>query len=254
MTAKIASIHFAPVSADRSTFTLGQFSIPASPDGEPVFLTITDMNQRDQGCYGDGGGRYRPSKIYVVPGHEIARDIVAAWTTTGQLMDTDAHPGIWVVRDHLPLLDADGTAQKDAEGHAVWREATPEEQKSMWAEDLAKAKAADRAYAMHTFDYWAGRVQDKPAMRKFITPQCRLGAARYGFTGDWLSAANSTSAELCPYCKAATPAGAVKCPNCKEVVNVEAYAKLEAEKQRALVKSGAIQKGAIQPPLKEAVA
>jgi hypothetical protein len=256
MIARIATIHFAPVEADRSPVGLGIFKLPAvAADAEPFIFEIPDMLQRERGNYPEGRQtKTRPLVTYNVRAMDIARDIVNQWTANGSLMDVSGHPGIWVVRDYMPILtppvknmeghivDHGGAAQLDAEGHAQWRDATPEEKKAMWEEDLAHAKTADYGYARRLFDFWATRILEKPAMRASllqISPNpCLLGAKRYGFTADWLSETTSVSSTRCPYCQKAVLAGTVRCPNCQEVVDFEKYAELESRKAAALAAAG----------------
>src|SRR5438067_105228 len=127
--ARVASIHFAEVTADRAIYG-GRYAIPAVGLGQkPVILEIEDKVQRDEGPISTGpGGNRRQQLRYHVDGFDIARDIVNQWTANGLGYTPDAHPGIWLVRDRLPLMRKDEHGKEDyvmdGFGHQVFRPAS----------------------------------------------------------------------------------------------------------------------------------
>lgn len=232
MTAKIASIFFAPVRAERPFG--GPYEIPAVPVGaEPVILNVTDRIQFEEGPYQLGNNGRRAKRRYLVYGETIARDLVHEWTANGVGMNPQCRPGIWVVRERLPVLNDDGTPVLDAEGIGTWRAATDEERDAMWIEDLNAARAADRSYA-HMLFIQANAMADDPRLIPFIAPNARIAAKQYGLTAEWLREDAALAVKSCPYCTKVIPSKAIKCPRCTEIVDVEGYAILESQKAQAL--------------------
>jgi hypothetical protein len=232
MTTKVASIYFAPVRAERPFG--GPYELPAVPLGmAPAILTITDRVQIEQGPYELGSNGKRSRRQHLVKGEAIARDVVAEWSANGVGMNPQCRPGIWVIREQLPLINPDGTAQIDADGVALWRDATEEEKLAMWEEDLAAGRQADRSYANMLFVQASGMAED-PRKIPFIAPNARVAAQQYGMTAEWLKEDAALHVKQCLYCTRVIPAKAIKCPHCSEIVDVEGYAALEAQKQAAL--------------------
>jgi hypothetical protein len=232
MRARIASIYFARVQATR--LYGGPYEIPAVPIGaDPVFLTLDDCVQIEQGPYQLGSNGKRSRRKHLVLGQVIARCLVAEWTANGILMTPDCHPGIWAVREQVPLMNDNGTPQLDADGVAQWRPATEEEKRAMWEEDLIAARRADRAYAESLFMH-ANAMAEDARLIPFIPRTTRLAAKQYGFEAEWLKEGAALRVKPCPYCTKVIPATAIKCPKCAEVVDVPAYARLEAEKKAYL--------------------
>jgi hypothetical protein len=232
MITKVASIFFAPVRAERMYG--GPYELPAVPLGaEPAILTITDRPQFEQGPYQLGSNGKRARRRYHVLGEVIARCIVAEWSQNGVGMTPQCRPGIWVVREQLPLLNENGTPQLDADGIALWRMASDEEREAMWAEDFAAAKKADRSYANMLF-IQANGMADDPRLIPYIAPNARIAAKHYGLEAEWLKEEAALHVKQCPYCTKVIPAKAIKCPKCTEVVDVPGYARLEAEKKAYL--------------------
>jgi hypothetical protein len=237
MTTKVASVHFALVRAER-IYRGEAYELPAvEANAQPALLTVTDEIQRWEGPYSGSTGKGRSKHSTLIHGEDIARDIVNQWTTGGVHMGATCHPGIWVVREQIPLVNEKGASVRDADGRAQWRPATDAEQKSMWAEDLAEAKAADAAYAQALFDYANSRAQD-PRLIPFIPKNCRLAAERYGLQAEWLRP-NAGTQRACPFCQKFIPANAVKCPNCQEVVDQAQYSRMIAQAAKAPVQAKA---------------
>jgi hypothetical protein len=229
MKARVASVYFAPVRAERMFG--GPYEIPGVPlGGEPAFLVIEDRMQVEQGPYQLGTNGKRSRRRYLVLGESIARDVVAEWSQNGVGMTPQCRPGIWVVREQLPLINEDGTPQVDADGIPQWRPATEIEKESMWAEDLAAARAADRAYANMLF-MQANAMAEDPRLIPFIAPHARLAAKHYGLEAEWMKQDAALHVKTCPYCTKVIPAKAIKCPKCTEIVDLEAYAEQEAKRK-----------------------
>lgn len=234
MTAKIASIHFAPVECDRTTFGFGIFRIAAvAPGAEPAILLVSDKVQLEEGPYIWGQNGQRPKRRYLHSGDEIARDVVQHWTENGVGMRPGCHPGIFLVRERIPLLQENGAPIVDAEGESQWRDATEEEKAQMYAEDLAAAKNADRAYARALFLKASGDAEN-PKMIPLIPLAARLGAKQYGLEADWLKENAATDVKACPMCTKVIARHAVLCPFCHGVADLEKWAMSEAIKNQAL--------------------
>lgn len=232
MTTKIASIYFAPVKAQRMFG--GPYELPAVPVGaQPAILSVSDRIQYEDGPYNLSNNGKRSKRRYLVFGQDIANDLVNEWTAHGVGMTPQCRPGIWVVRERLPLLNEDGSPQFDADGVPTWRDATDEEREAMWAEDLAAARLADRAYANMLF-VQANAMAEDPRLIPFIANNARVAARQYGLTAEWLKEDAALAVKTCQYCTKVIPARAIKCPKCTEIVDVEGYARLEAEKALAL--------------------
>lgn len=232
MQARIASIFFAPVKAER--IYGGVYELPAVRLGAlPEFLQITDKIQVEQGPYQLGSNGKRSRRQHLVRADTIAHDVVNEWTQNGVGMTPQCHPGIWVVRERVPLVDLNGSLQLDADGIALWREAEDIEKEAMWVQDLAAARAADQSYANMLF-MQGNAMADDPRLIPFIAANARLGARQYGLDAEWLRDGAALNVKTCAYCTKVIPAAAIKCPKCTEIVDVEGYAVLEAAKQVAL--------------------
>lgn len=231
--AKIASIYFAPVRAER--IFGGPYEIPAVPLGsDPVILEITDRIQIEQGPYtlsADNSKRSR--RRHIVSSDAIARDLVNEWAYSGVGMTPQVRPGIWVVREQIPVLLKDGTQQMDADGIALWEPAGVVDRTNMFEEDLEASRSADRAYANMLFIHANGMAED-PRLIPFIPLNCRRAAKHYGLDAEWLKEDAALNVKPCPYCTKIIPAKAIKCPKCTEIVDIEAYAVLELQRQAAL--------------------
>jgi len=233
MTTKIASIYYAAVRAERPYG--GPYEIPAVERGAPpVIVEIKDCIQVEQGPYSLGTNGRRARYVFQITGESIARDLVSQWTMSGLGMNPQCRPGIWVVRERLPLMNEDGTPQTDADQRALWRDATPEELDAMWEEDLAAAQQANYAYAQMHFTRANAVANEDQRLIPFIPEVARLGARFYGFDADWLHENSAVNVRSCPYCTKIISAKAVKCPHCNEVVNLEEYARLEVQRTALL--------------------
>ena len=237
-TARIASIHFYPVSLDRSIYG-GMYEMPAVALGaSPFILTIQDSVQRDEGPYASGpGGNRRQKTQALVAANEIARDCIIHWTQNGFGMTPDCHPGIWHVRDRVAVVEElpDGTlkAELDVLGNQIYRPATAEEAKAMWAEDLAAAKAADLAYAEFCFAEGNAKAAKKE-MIPFIPKIYKAGVKHYGMPTEWALEGGSVTMIKCAVCTKPISAQAIICPECGQPPDIAEWAAFTAQKEAAL--------------------
>lgn len=239
MTARVASIHFAAVKADRSIYG-GMYNMPAVPlGGFPMVIEIEDKVQRDEGPISLGSGSGKRAQLrYHVDGFDIATDIVSEWSTSGLGMTPAAHPGIWVVRERLPVTKIDPDTRKeeyvmDGFGHQVFRPATSDEAKAMWDEDLAAAKQADRRYAEWCY-IDGNRIASDARLIQFIPENYKRAARQYGLQADWLKEGAALLVKPCPSCTKIISQSAMVCPHCNEPVDLPRYAAWEAEKAAAI--------------------
>lgn len=236
-TARVASIHFYELEKKREIYG-GMYYIPPVGLNEPPFiLTIEDKVQRDEGPVsgGPGGGRRQPLR-YHVDGTEIAADIVGEWTKNGLGLNPDRHPGVWVVRDRLPVVkEEEGRSVSVLDGfnHQVFRPATPEETKAMWDEDLAHARRADRAYAEWCF-MDGNKIGNDVRTRQFVSDAYKAAARHYGFNAEWLKEGSAAEVSPCPSCDTIISKTAMVCPRCQQPVDLDRYATWEAQKSAAL--------------------
>lgn len=251
--ARIASIHWAAVTTARS-YRGKAYGIPAVPlNAEPVIIQTHDLIQRDEGPW-NGSTKERQKLQYLVTGEEIARCIVGEWTGTtvvGLGKNPQRHPGIWIVRDRLPVIEQtqkmiDGenrTAEErmvlDAGGHQLFRPATPDEAQQMWKEDLDHARMADRAYAEWCWNrgnqiYHAWEHGSKEPVPREMPPEYKTGARHYGMDAEWLKEAASSNSMPCPHCERIVSKTAMICMYCTEPINLKRWAIWKAEKEKAM--------------------
>lgn len=236
MTAKVASIHFAPVKADRSIYG-GNYKMPEVALGAvPVILELHDKVQRDEGpvSMGPGGGR-RAQLRYHVDGYEIASDLIKEWTENGLGMTPEARPGIWLIRDRVAVVKDDGSGHMELDGFGkqVFRSATAEEAKAMWDEDVEMNRLADRRYAEWCYTE-GNRIAADARNIQFIPLNYKRAARQYGLQADWLREGAALEVAPCPSCTKVISKHAIVCPACQGVVDMARYAAREAEKQAAV--------------------
>lgn len=237
MITRVASIHFAPVEAERSIYG-GYYKMPIVPLGTaPEILIVTDKVQRDEGSIslGPGGGK-RAQLRYHVDSYDIAVCIVNQWTLNGYGMTPQRHPGIWIVRERLPetqIVDGKEQFVMDGFGKQVFRAATKEEAAAMWLEDLAANKLADRAYAEWCF-VDGNRIASDARNIQFIPENYKRAARHYGLQAEWLKEGAALMVAPCPRCTKIISQHAIICPQCNEPVDLQRYAMWEAEKAAAI--------------------
>lgn len=239
-TARIASVHFAPVAALRN-YIATAYEIPSVKvfGAEPNMLEVDDLVQKDWGSitHGPGGGR-RQELRYLVTGEEIARDIVDEWTQSGRAMTPTCHPGIWVVRDRIAVMVEDPktgepVAKLDHLNRQVFRVPTNEERETMWAEDVASARFADRSYAEWCWSD-GNKIAEKTKDYQLVPPNYKLAARHYGLDADWLRQAAAIDSRPCPSCGKLGPKQYFICQFCQQPTDMERWASWQAQKDAAL--------------------
>ncbi len=238
-TSRIASVHFAPVSVNRN-YNSKPFQIPAIAFGaQPNILSVHDLIEKDWGSISNGpGGNRRQELRYLVLGEEIARDLVGEWTEHGRGMNPECHPGIWMVRDRLPVMETDPktdveSAVLDGFGKQTYRDPSPEEMARMWEEDLLNARRADRLYAEWC---WAdgNRIAEKTKDYQLVPPNYKHAARHYGLDADWLRQAAAIDSRPCPHCGKLGPKQYFICQFCQQPVDMARWAEFQVQKESAL--------------------
>lgn len=255
---RIASVHFAPLSKIR-VFCGEPYEIELCPLGaEPKVATITGIVQRDWGSILPGTSK-RQEHRWQVAALEIARDIVGEWsgvTTIGRGMNANSHPGVWVVRDQVPVTETktrdNGTERlsyedlvKDASGQMIYREATPEEFKRMWAEDVEHNREADRRYAEWCWNE-GNRISSDNKYNQLIPENYRIAARHYGLDASWLKQAAAMDSKVCPACGMLGSKHTFVCGHCQQPTDIVRWAAFQAEKDAAL--RGAKETVKLPPP------
>ncbi len=253
---RIASVHFMPL--DKARVYYGTYRIAACPLGaEPKMLKIDRITQRDWGSILPGTSKRQEHRWTVEPG-EIARDLVGEWsgvTLIGLGMDPSRHPGVWVVRDQIPLTETKkrevGGEQlsyedmvKDAQGQMIYRDATTEEFNSMWAEDLQHNREADRRYAEWCWNE-GNRISQDNKYNQLIPNSYRQAASHYGLDASWLKQAAAIDSKVCPACGRLGSKHTFVCGYCQQPTDIVKWAAFQAEKDAALRDAKA---GKLPPP------
>lgn len=243
---RIASVHFASLSKSR-VFCGLPYEIEACPLGaEPKIVTISPVVQRDWGSMLPGTN-VRQEHRWNVEALEIARDIVGEWsgvTMIGRGMSSDCHPGVWVVRDKVPVTETKtreiGSERisyedlvKNAAGQMIYRDAAPEEFQRMWAEDLAHNRAADRKYAEWCWNE-GNRISSDNKYNQLIPDNYRTAARHYGLDASWLKQAAAIDSMACPACGRLGSKHTFVCGYCQQPTDVVRWAAFQAEKDTAL--------------------
>jgi hypothetical protein len=229
-TARVATVHFYPVTVDRRQFGFGVYELPAVPLGaKPAVIEIADKIQTDRGPYQDSHNKnVRSIRKFPETGQVIAYDIVHQATELGLGMTDTCRPGIWRIRESLPevytedvlengrVIHAKGDLVKDADGTAMWREASEREKAQMWVEDEAAARAADAAYADMLI---AGANSMDPKLWRFISPITKAAAKHYNIVADWNTKVGALERIACPHCAEQIVKTAAKCRFCGGIVD-----------------------------------
>lgn len=252
MVARIASVHFASVTASRNYRGEPYFIPPVALGESPKILVCRDLVQRDWGPMLPGTQK-RQEYRWLVQGDEIARCLTGQWTGTTTVslgMNPDCHPGIWIIRDRLPQTEQvprsfskeEGLAFEermvvDAEKNTVFREATDEEKQLMFEEDLAHARMADRRYAEWCWND-GNRIFEGRKLGKLVPtdmpPNYKLAARHYGLDADWLREAASIDSRACPSCGKLGPKAHFVCQHCTQPTDLDRWAAWQAQKDSAL--------------------
>lgn len=242
----IASIHYLALSAKRNyrgePYVIDAVSTPGSP---PELTSIDDIMERDWGPITTGPGQGRRQELrYPEMGEVIARDLVREWTETGVGTNTTCHPGVWVIRDRLPVMkilrdrnnpNDEGIEVSDLDiyGKQVFRAASSEEKETMWKEDLRNAREADRRYAEYAF--MDGNNIASDVRRVHLVPDTYKAAARfYGMEANWSKQGFELMRKPCPHCNALLIGEPMMCSSCAQPIDVKRWARYQADKEREL--------------------
>lgn len=216
MTKQIATIHFQGRKLERPLYG-GYFEIPAVPKGAPPFLyTINDHIQLVEIPLTT---KRRPETIFA---QHIAFDCVHHWAYTAMGNSTDCGPGIWIVRDVIPITAEGGLPVMGADGLPQVRPATDEERLAMWSEDLQRAIQRQERWGewlINKGDEW----DVNPKQRVYISDEMKLACEYYDRPRPWTGKVTMGDRKICQFCGTTFMAGVFKCPNCKEVVDLTAY-------------------------------
>lgn len=230
--AKIASIHFAGLKTQRQGRTFE--TSPVRLGGDPCVIDVPNVVQVERGPYLESVDKKRRSlHKYPIDSFDIAHDIVKEWSQSGLGMNAICHPGVWVVRDRLPVLDpVTGVQQIDAEDIGMWRPAEREEMRDMFEVDLVANRAADVEYARWMIGEANAQATD-PRLIRFIPPKAKLAVEHLGMTTEWMKpGAGTLEMKSCPYCSSVIVKKAVICPKCTKTVDPQEFARLQLEEQR----------------------
>lgn len=244
MKVRVASVHFARLFADRSTYG-AKFSFPAVPlNGDPEIIEIDTHRQTERGGFETSNNRKQRSvHRYIIEAINIARDIVNQWANNGLGMTEGQRPGVWVVRDFIPEIGPEGVQLVDADGKGIFRQATAQEQKAMFAEDLAANRKADVEYAR-----WCvmegNRIAQDVRQIQFIPERYKMAAVYLGMDTAWIKPTTATlEMKTCQYCTTVIPTRAVVCPKCQQIVDFEEFGSMEAKRNAAVERQSKLKVG-----------
>lgn len=232
---KIASVHFAPLKAERGRPLIRYVIPPAESAGKPNILIVRQVLEHDEGPYNGNKGREKITRL--IDPMERGRDLIGEWTQSGIFMGPDAsgqlaYPGAWLVRDRVPVMDLvkydDGSVaniqKTDILNQGVFRDATAEEFQKMWDEDLAAAIDADARYGDRLIRQGIANYSSaKQNPQDTISNPMKLAARFYNVAPVYLSDLTQTNTKRCQYCQATISANSIKCPTCHEVVDYTQY-------------------------------
>jgi hypothetical protein len=231
MAAKIASVHFAALHATRQ----GKVFVtqPVKLGGDPFIINVEDDIQIERGPYMESIDKKRRSTHkYPVTGFDRANDIVKEWAHSGLGMNPTCRPGVWVVRELLPVLNELGQQEMDADNIGLTRLAEREEMRQMFEEDLIANRAADVEYARWLIGEGNAQAQD-PRLIRFIPSKAKLAVEHLGMTTEWMKpGAGALEMKSCIYCSSIIVKRAVICPKCQQVVDAGEFARLKLEQQK----------------------
>ncbi len=226
MTKTVASIYYEERRAERTLYG-GNYHMPAVPRGaKPALLQVTDKTQLERMPHIVGGGLI-PRHI---AGEEIANDIVKHWTEGVLGMTGNVGPGIWIVRDVIPILDENGIPVMDALKIVQTRPATEAEKAAMWAEDLAEAVAKQARWGEYNIQQGDALANDQNTkMRLLIGPTMKASCKYYGREREWMDELKDGDVKSCVFCFKSVDRRVLVCPHCQNVVDRAAYDKLTAK-------------------------
>lgn len=227
MTAKIASIYYLPLEALREKYTSVPFKLPAVPkNGSPEILVVNDYVQMEKQPYILGGGH----KPVTIKGEEIAACLVKEWSENGLGQSPDCGPGIWIVRETVPVIDDLGNYVVDAAKKPQFRAATDEEKAAMFEEDHLKAIERQEKWGDYLIQEGNILASDPEGRKiRLISPAMKESAKYFGREVPWTSTLKAGDRKTCPFCaKSISPVAAV-CEFCNNVVDKARYDTLKAQ-------------------------
>jgi hypothetical protein len=250
MTKTLCSIYFSKLEPVERPLYQGKFSLPVVKRGEsPAFLTIKDHYQVENLPYFAGtGNNGKPIQTRTtITGEQIAADCLAHWTAHHPEMSPQCGPGIWMVRDLIPIMGDNGVQLKDENG-PVTRPATPDEKAQLFAEDLAAAQMRQDAWAEKAVT--AGDIaSDNPKAIAWIAQFCKDSVDYLGMERDWRKGLRAGDVKPCPVCTKSVSARALKCPHCQEIIDTEGHANFLVRQEEATSAAKArIKSGRVLPP------
>lgn len=236
MTKTVASIYFSALQEVRRPSYQGYFSVPVVKRGEkPFLLTIKDhFEYNDMPFFAGTTANGKPFKQKItILGEDIAQDVIKSWTKDGPEMTPFCAPGMWMVRDVVPLFDDEGKPLLNADGAQESRPATKEEREAMFTEDLAAAM--DRQNAWAEISTLKGDVMaDDPKKIPWIPQYCRDSVDYLSRERSWRKGLRDGDVKSCPSCTKSISSKAVKCPFCAEIVDPVGYANFKADHEEAV--------------------
>lgn len=245
MKVRIASLYFVEVHASRPLYG-GDYRIPAVPKGgDPVFLQVPDLIQRSQEPSPDG--KTKVTNRYLIDGREIAADILREWTRDTFGMTPQCCPGIFMVREQLPVIQENGMPQFDGDNKPLWRDASTEEKESMWREDLANARKVNDAWGQHLISE-GDRLNVDPKERVMISPLSKDAARYYGKERDWLQELRDGDIKKCQFCTKSVSVTSMVCEHCHQVIDYVRYAEEVARRDAAVEQAKAAAATAVMAP------
>jgi hypothetical protein len=237
MTKQIASIYYIALEARRQEYG-GKFNMSAVPKGSsPAILTVPDHRQVETLPYSQSSHSGRRDQVRrVVLGEEIAPDILAEWTERNPDASPSCAPGMWIVRDVIPIWheegESKGNALIDADGRQQHRDTTAEEKAAMFAEDLAAAIVRQDAWVERCVQ--KGDIMDEDIKKRpFIPEYCKAAALYRGDDRKWLHVRKASDIVSCPWCRKSVDAEAIVCSECGRVVNPAREALMKTQQKLA---------------------
>lgn len=229
--AKIASVHFAELRTQRQGLTF--VTIGVAMGGDPVIISVPSVNQTERGPYLlSADKKQRSLHKYPISDFDIAHDMQKEWAQSGLGMNPKCRPGVWVVRERLPILDDHGHQALDADGVGAYRDATQDEVREMFLEDLEENRAADVEYARWLIGEANAQAVD-PRTIRFIPLKAKLAVEHLGMTTEWMKpGAGTLEMKACVYCQSIIVKKAVICPKCQQCVDPVEFARIKDVNER----------------------
>lgn len=247
---RLASIFPRALHLERPLY-MGVFDMPAVPLGAKPFIYEIKNHYQIEPMplfYGTGANGRAKQRRDTIEALDIAHDLLLHWTKAPLGCNDFSRPGVWLVRDVVYLTDGQGRPELDADGKPAYRDATDEEQKAMWAEDVASNTAAQAAYGEYCIMNGNVMAED-PKKIPFIPDLYRDMAKYYGQSPKWLNRISDANTKACQWCSQVIPNVAVVCPNCSKTVDAVRYAHMEKDQLAAVAN---VAKGVVAPPVKAA--